>query len=110
MIFKTLSRFFVLTFSLVVLGCQAKDFPPVSTTAKEFKSGVALDEITKKLGKPHAPTSTQAKQLTDIISKMPESMRSNAQKDQSLAWGNDSAFFVVKVNDKGIAWITGWRE
>jgi hypothetical protein len=100
----------ILALSLTVMGCQVKNYPPVSSAAKEFKSGVSLDEITKKLGEPHAPTSAQAKQLADMIANMPEPMRSNAQKDQSLAWGNDSAFFVVKVNDKGIAWVTTWRE
>jgi hypothetical protein len=90
-------------------GC-AKDYAPVPASAKEIKSGVPLDEIKKQLGEPHAPTAAQAKQLEDIISHMPEPMRTNAQKDKSLAWGNDRAFFVAKVNDKGIAWVTSWRE
>jgi len=95
---------------LVVVGCQAKSYPPVLAAAKEIKSGVSLDDIKKQLGEPHSPTSAQAKQLADVISNMPEPMRTNAQKDKSLAWGNDSAFFVAKVNDKGIAWVTSWRE
>jgi hypothetical protein len=100
----------LLTLSLVVVGCQAQDYSPVSSAAKEIKSGVPLDEIKKQLGEPHSPTSVQAKHLADTISNMPEPMRTNAQKDKSLAWGNDSAFFIVKVNDKGIAWVTSWRE
>ena len=97
-------------FLFVVVGCQAQTYAPVSPVAKEIKSGVLLDEIKKQLGEPHAPTSVQAKQLEETIARMPEPMRSNAQKDKSWAWGNDTAFFVVKVNDEGTAWVTSWRE
>ena len=105
------SRFCSILLALsVVVGCQGKNYAPVSSAAKEFKPGVSLDDIKKQLGEPHSPSAEQSKHLTDTISHMPEQMRTNAQKDKSLAWGNDSAFFVVKVNDKGIAWVTGWRE
>ncbi len=100
----------LLAVSLITLGCQAQSYAPVSPAAKEIKSGVPLDEIKKQLGEPHAPTSVQAKQIAESISKMPEPMRTQAQNDRTLAWGNDSAFFVIKVNDKGIAWVTSWRE
>lgn len=100
----------LLTLVMILLGCQAKNYPPVSPNAKEIKSGVSLDEIKKQLGEPHPPTAAQAKLLATSISKMPEQLRSNAEQDQSLAWGNDSAFFVVKVNDRGVAWVTAWRE
>jgi hypothetical protein len=100
----------VLILLLAPVGCQTQSYPPVSSAAKEIKSGVSLDEIKKQLGEPHTPTAVQAKQIADSISNMPEPMRTNAQKDKSLAWGNDSAFFIVKVNDKGIAWVTSWRE
>lgn len=95
---------------LFVSGCQAKSYAPAPASAKEIKSGVALEEIVKQLGEPHAPTSVQTKQIEEVISHMPEPMRTNAKGDKSLAWGNDTAFFVVKVNDKGIAWVTSWRE
>jgi hypothetical protein len=99
----------LLVVCMCLAGCS-KSYAPVSTSAKDIKSGVSLDEIKKQLGEPHAPSAAQAKQLEEVISHMPEPMRTNAQKDKSLAWGNDSAFFVVKVNDKGIAWVTSWRE
>lgn len=111
LITKMFSRFVcLLMLAMVVLGCQTKNYPPVSPAAKDFRSGVSLDEIKKQLGEPHTPTAAQAQVLADSIAKMPEPMRSNAQKDKSLAWGNDSAFFVVKVNDQGVAWVTAWRE
>ena len=96
-------------FMLTLAGC-AKDYAPVPASAKEIKSGVSLEEIKKQLGEPHTPTAAQAKQLDEVISRMPEPMRTNAQKDKSWAWGNDNSFFVAKVNAKGIAWVTGWRE
>ncbi|MDX1930075.1 MAG: hypothetical protein SFV81_26345 [Pirellulaceae bacterium] len=96
-------------FSFMLAGC-AKEYAPVPAVAKEIKSGVSLEEIKRQLGEPHTPTAAQAKQLEEVISRMPEPMRINAQKDKSWAWGNDSSFFVAKVNDKGIAWVTGWRE
>lgn len=99
----------LLILACALMGCS-RNYPPVAATAKEIKSGVSLEEIKKQLGEPHSPTAAQAKQLADVISHMPEPMRTNAQKDKSLAWGNDSAYFVVKVNDKGIAWVTSWRE
>ena len=78
--------------------------------SKEIKSGTRLDDIKKQLGEPHAPTSKQVQHLDDTISKMPEPMRSNAEKDTSLAWGNDANFLAVKVNEERIAWVTTWRS
>lgn len=100
----------LLALGVFVIGCQSQTYSPVSPVAKEIKSGTPLEEIKEQLGEPHAPTSLQARHVNDVVSKMPEPMRSNAQKDKSLAWGNDSAFFIVKVNDRGIAWVTAWRE
>lgn len=99
----------LLLIAIAFAGCS-KTYLPVPATAKEIKSGVSLDEIKKLLGEPHSPSSAQAKHLADVIAHMPEQIRANAEKDKSLAWGNDSAFFVAKVNDKGIAWVTAWRE
>ncbi len=94
-----------------LLGCSAKEYPAISAAdAKQIKAGGSLSDIETKLGAPHSPTATQAKHLADVVSKMPEPMRANAEKDKSLAWGNDSTFLVVKVNDKGVAWVTAWRE
>ena len=95
---------------VTMIGC-AREYAPISASvAKDIKSGVALAEIKKQLGEPHAPTSVQSQHIANVVKNMPEPMKSNAEKDRSLAWGNDSTFLVVKVNDKDIAWVTAWRE
>ena len=95
----------------LVIGCGPRSYSPISPEAAQaVKSGTPLEEITQTLGEPHAPTSKQTRHLSDIITKMPEPMRTNAQKDKSLAWGDDKAFLVVKVNDKGTVWVTAWSS
>lgn len=95
----------------LVVGCGPRAYPPISPEAAQtVKSGAALDEIVQSLGEPHAPTSKQARHISDVVAKMPEPMRTNAQKDKSLAWGDDKAFLVVKVNDKGTVWVTAWSS
>ncbi len=69
-----------------------------------------LADITSLLGEPHPATSTQAKQLVGVMDKMPAEVRANAERDKTLAWGDDSNFLVVKVNDEGVAWVTAWRS
>jgi len=44
------------------------------------------------------------------MDKMPAEVRANAERDETLAWGDDSNFLVVKVNDEGGAWVTAWRS
>lgn len=101
----------VVMLAALVIGCGAKTYPPVSREAAQaVKSGTPLEEVVKTLGEPHAPTSTQASHLNEIVSKMPEPMRGNAQKDKSLAWGDETSFLAVKVNDKGVVWVTTWRS
>ena len=93
-----------------VVGCGTT-YPPVSMdVAKTVKSGTPLAEIESILGPSHAPTSTQLKQLEGVMSKMPPQVRANAERDRAVAWGDDNAFLVVKVNDEGIAWVTAWRS
>ncbi len=95
----------------LVVGCGQTTYPPVSKEAAQaIKSGTPLDEIVEKLGEPHPPTAEQARHLSETITRMPEPMRTNAQKDKSLAWGDEKAFLAVKVNDKGIVWMTAWRS
>ncbi len=67
-------------------------------------------DVTSLLGEPHPATSTQAKQLVGVMDKMPAEVRANAERDKTLAWGDDSNFLVVKVNDEGVAWVTAWRS
>ena len=99
----------VLCLTLMV-GCGST-YPPVSIdVAKTVKSGTPLVEIESLLGPSHAPTSIQMKQLEGVMSKMPPQVRANAERDRAVAWGDDSAFLVVKVNDEGIAWVTAWRS
>src|SRR5690606_8974612 len=99
-----------LLLATLVMGCTSPTYPPVSQeAARAIKSGTPLDEIVQKLGEPHPPTTEQARHLNETITRMPEQMRANAQKDKSLAWGDDKAFLAVKVNDKGIVWVTAWR-
>lgn len=101
----------IVLFAALVIGCSAKTYPPVSMdAAKAVKSGTPLDEVVKSLGEPHPPTAKQAAQLNEMISKMPEPMRTNGQNDKSLAWGDDKGFLAVKVNDKGAVWITTWAS
>ncbi len=99
----------VLVVALAV-GC-AKTYPAISIdAAKEIKSGTPLAEIESVLGPSHAPTSTQLRQLDGTMSRMPPDIRANAERDRAVAWGDDSSFLVVKVNDKGIAWVTAWHS
>jgi hypothetical protein len=44
------------------------------------------------------------------MDKMRAEVRANAERDKTLAWGDDSNFLVVKVNDEGVAWVTAWRS
>ena len=96
--------------SVLTLGCAREYIPISAAVAKEIKSGVPLDDIKKQLGEPHTPTAAQLAHIANVVKNMPEPMKSNAEKDRSLAWGNDSTFLVVKVNEKNIAWVTAWRE
>jgi hypothetical protein len=95
----------------MAVGCTPKDYPAVDIdAAKAIQSGTPLEEITKSLGEPHPPTARQANHLENVVAKMPEQIRANAKKDKSLAWGNDAQFLVVKVNEKGVAWVTSWSS
>ena len=64
--------------------------PPFEGAGDEKHRCVMVDEIVQSLGEPHKPTSKQARHISDIIAKMPEPMRTNAQKEKSLAWGDDN--------------------
>jgi len=96
----------------VLLGCgPAPIFPPVDIdAAKSIASGTPLADIERVLGESHPATSTQAKQLDEVMSRMPPEVRSRAQRDTTLAWGDDTNFLVVKVNAEGVAWVTAWRS
>ena len=96
----------------VLLGCgPAPTFPPVDIdAAKSIASGTPLADIERVLGESHPATSTQAKQLDEVMSRMPPEVRSRAQRDTTLAWGDDTNFLVVKVNAEGVAWVTAWRS
>jgi hypothetical protein len=92
-------------------GCSQTVYPAIaSDLAQGIKSGTPLSEIEKLLGEPHAPTSAQERSLSETLARMPDAIRKNAERDKSLAWGNDEAFLVVKVNAEGIAWATAWRS
>ena len=97
----------------VSLGCSAAEvnYPPISIeAAKAIKSGTALVDIEAALGEAHPATATQEQQLEGVLAKMPPEVRANAERDRSLAWGDNSEFLVVKVNDAGVAWVTSWRS
>lgn len=99
-------HYLIVVLGLPVLGCGRTEYPPVSVDlARAVQSGTPLVEVEKVLGEPHPPTAVQEKRLEKIVSKMREPTRSNAQQDESLAWGNDNDFLAVKVNDKGIMWV-----
>ena len=104
-------RYLIVLLASLILGCGQTEYPPVSSDlAREVKTGTPLAEVKKVLGEPHPPTSVQQKRLDQIVSRMREPTRSNAQRDKSLAWGNDNDFLVVKVNDKGIIWVKAWQS
>ena len=107
-----LIRFLALLVCVGLLGCGSTTYPPIASieAARAVKSGTPLADITSLLGEPHPATSTQAKQLVGVMDKMPAEVRANAERDKTLAWGNDSNFLVVKVNDEGVAWVTAWRS
>jgi hypothetical protein len=95
------------------VGCGGADlnFPPISIeAAKLIKSGTPLAEIEATLGPSHPATAVQEQHLEGVLSKMPPEIRANAERDRSLAWGDNTEFLVVKVNDVGIAWVTAWRS
>lgn len=95
----------------LVLGCGRTEYPPVSVDfARAVETGTPLAEVKKVLGEPHPPTSVQEKRLEEIVSRMRAPTRSNAQRDESLAWGNDNDFLAVKVNDNGIIWVKVWQS
>lgn len=101
----------ILLCALLVAGCARPEYSPVSMdAARAVKSGTPLVEVVSALGEPHPPTPTQASHLEGVVSKMPALIRANAQQDKSLAWGNDTAFLVVKVNDQGVVWVTAMRS
>lgn len=102
----------MLLMSLLIVGCSSeKEYPPVDVEfAKAVKSGTPVSEITAALGEPHPPTARQQERISTLISRMREPTRSNAQQDETLAWGNDSAFLVAVVNDKGVAWALAWHS
>lgn len=96
--------------ALGLAGCAAQDYPQVPIEKiQQVKSGTALAEIEQLLGKSHEPTSAQAKALMETLDRMPTELRTNALADRSLAWGNDQAFLVAKVNSQSIVWVTAWR-
>lgn len=96
----------------LLLGCgPGVTYPPVDIeAAKGIKSGTPLADIESLLGEAHPATSTQAKQLDGVMGKMPAGVRENAERDTTLAWGDDTNFLVVKVNQEGVAWVTAWRS
>lgn len=102
---------FNLLLLLLIVGCSGNDYSPVDVEfAKSVKSGTPIAEIKAALGEPHPPTSLQQKRLDELVARMREPIRSNARQDQPLAWGNDSAFLAVIVNDQGIAWAVSWKS
>lgn len=107
-----ITRCFLVALSIsMISGCSPAEYPPISMDAvKGIRSGTPLEDVVKILGEPHSPTPVQASHLEEVIAKMPEAVRANAQKDQSHAWGNDRGFLVVKVNDQGIVWVTASRS
>ncbi|MGV3484699.1 MAG: hypothetical protein ACO1RT_09805 [Planctomycetaceae bacterium] len=101
----------VISLVAAIGGCGPAEYPEVSMdAARQVKSGMPLQDVVSTLGEPHPPTARQAQQLDEVVSKMPDAIRANAQKDESLAWGNDNGFLAVKVNDKGIVWVTAWHS
>ncbi len=100
----------IILVAAMLIGC-GKTYPAISIdSAKDIKSGTPLAEIESILGQSHPPTSTQLRQLDGVLSKMPPKVRTNAERDRAVAWGDDNRFLVVKVNDEGIAWVTAWRS
>lgn len=94
----------------LMVGC-GQTYPAISIdAAKEIKSGTPLAEIESLLGQSHTPTSKQLRQLDGVLSKMSPNVRRNAERDRAVAWGDESDFLVVRVNDKGIAWVIAWRS
>lgn len=97
----------------LALGCGEAEvnYPPISIeAAKVIKSGTPLTEIEATLGQSHPATAAQEQQLDGVLAKMPPEIRANAERDRSLAWGDNTEFLVVKVNDAGVAWVTSWRS
>lgn len=106
-----LKKFIVVILLSFIGGCGAVVHPPIAIeAAKAIKSGTPLLEITQQFGEAHPPTAKQASALAETIARMPDAVRNNAERDKSLAWGNDDAFLVVKVNDQEVAWVTAWRS
>lgn len=95
---------------LFLAGCSPACAPIDSDKASKFKSGVSLSEIEAELGTHHPATSKQKNALSGTIDRMPEQIKANAVADRTVAWGNDEAFVVGKVNDEGVVWVFSWRQ
>lgn len=100
----------ILLLCLFLTGCSPTYAPIDSDKASKFKSGVSLAEIEAELGAHHAATSKQENALSGTIDRMPDRIKANAVADRTVAWGNDEAFLVGKVNDEGVVWVLSWRQ
>lgn len=92
---------------LLMIGCTAGSvLPPVDRTlAESIETGSQLADAESVLGPAHAPSSAQKKQIAGVLSRMREQTRQDAERDKTLAWGNDEASLVVKVNAEGVIWV-----
>lgn len=99
-----------LLLAVALLGCQAKPYDPVDRAVVEkFRAPVPLIDVESELGPAHEPSRAQMECIQETVQRMPERMRSDAEADQTLAWGNDRGFLVVKVNSKGMIWVASNR-
>lgn len=99
-----------LLLAVVLLGCQDKQYDPIDRAlAEKFQAPALLGDVERELGPGHEPTQAQMDCIQEVVQRMPERMRRDAEADRTLAWGNDLGFLVVKVNSKGTIWVASNR-
>ncbi len=89
-------------------GCGKKVIEPEPLDhdlVQSIKPGIAQADVEKLFGAPHEPSSVQAARINEVLQRMPERLRQDAEDHRTLAWGTDRGFLVAKVNPAGTIWI-----
>lgn len=96
--------------AVALVGCQGEQYDPVDRAiAEKVQAPALLVDVERELGPAHEPTRAQMECIQEVVQRMPERSRRDAEADRTLAWGNDRGFLVVKVNSKGTVWVASSR-
>lgn len=104
---------FLVSLLLCVSGCggTAVEYAPIpKEQLTQVKNNWTVDQTDELLGPHHELTSEQQTALQQFLSNMPERIRSNAEADRHLAWGNNENFLIGVVNEENVLWATTFRH